>query len=104
MCLKEGIQKGRPILLEPVMKVEVTSPDDHTGDVVGSLSARRGIIQGMEPRGDGASNTKAIVPLGEMFGYATDLRNMTKGRGSFSMEFDKYMPVPQSIAEEIIKG
>ncbi len=104
MCLKEGIQKGRPILLEPVMKVDVTSPDDHTGDVVGSLSARRGIIQGMEPRGDGASNTKALVPLGEMFGYATDIRNMTKGRGSFSMEFDKYMPVPQSVADEIIKG
>lgn len=104
MCLKEGIQKGRPILLEPVMKVDVTCPDDHTGDVVGSLSARRGIIQGMEPRGDGASNTKALVPLGEMFGYATDLRNMTKGRGSFSMEFDKYMSVPQNIADEIIKS
>lgn len=104
MCLKEGIQKGGPILLEPVMKVEVVVPDEHTGDVVGSLSSRRAIIQGMEPRGDGISLVRATVPLGEMFGYTTDLRNSTKGRGSFSMEFDKYMPVPQNIAEEIIKG
>ncbi len=103
MCLKEGVQKGGPILLEPVMRVDVIVPDDHTGDVVGSLSARRGIIQGMEPRGDGVSNVRAIVPLGEMFGYTTDLRNMTRGRGSFSMEFEQYMPVPQNIAETIIK-
>lgn len=104
MCLKEGVQKAGPILLEPVMRVDVVTPDEHTGDVVGSISARRGIIQGMEPRGDGGSNIRAFVPLGEMFGYATDLRNMTKGRGSFSMEFEKYSPVPNSIAEEIIKG
>lgn len=104
MCLKEGVQKAAPILLEPVMRVDVVTPDEHTGDVVGSISARRGIIQGMEPRGDGGSNIRAFVPLGEMFGYATDLRNMTKGRGSFSMEFEKYSPVPNSIAEEIIKG
>lgn len=104
MCLKEGVQKAGPILLEPVMRVDVVTPDEHTGDVVGSISARRGIIQGMEPRGDGGSNIRAFVPLGEMFGYATDLRNMTKGRGSFSMEFEKYSPVPNTIAEEIIKG
>ena len=104
MCLKEGVQKGGPILLEPVMKVEVVVPDEHTGDVVGGLSSRRGIIQGMEPRGAGVSVVNAQVPLGEMFGYTTDLRNSTRGRGSFSMEFERYMPVPQSIAEEIIKG
>ncbi len=104
MCLKEGVQKGHPILLEPTMRVDVVCPDEHTGDVVGGLSARRGVIQGMEPRGDGASTIKAQVPLGEMFGYATDLRNMTKGRGSFSMEFESYMPVPQNLADEIIKG
>ncbi len=104
MCLKEGVQKARPILLEPTMQVDVVAPDEHTGDVVGSLSARRGVIQGMEPRGDGASTIRALVPLGEMFGYATDLRNMSKGRGSFSMEFEKYAPVPSSLADEIIKG
>jgi elongation factor G len=104
MALKEGVQKGGPILLEPVMKVEVVCPDEYSGDVIGNLSGRRGIIGGMEPRGDGASSIKALVPLAEMFGYATDVRNMTQGRGSFSMEFDKYMPVPQSIADEIAKG
>ncbi|NDJ86035.1 MAG: elongation factor G [Chloroflexi bacterium] len=104
MCLKDGVHKGSPILMEPVMKVDIVTPDEHTGDVVGSLSARRGIIQGMDPRGDGASTVSALVPLGEMFGYATDLRNMTKGRGSFSMEFEKYMAVPGNIADEIIKG
>jgi elongation factor G len=104
MCLKEGIQKGGPILLEPMMKVEVVSPDEYTGDIIGNLSARRAIIQGMEPRGDGSSTVKASVPLGEMFGYATDLRNMSQGRGSFSMEFEKYSPVPPVIADEIIKG
>ncbi|MBZ0319088.1 MAG: elongation factor G [Anaerolineae bacterium] len=104
MCLKEGVQKGGPILLEPMMKIEVVSPDEYTGDIIGNLSARRAIIQGMEPRGDGASSIKASVPLAEMFGYATDLRNMTQGRGSFSMEFEKYNPVPNSVADEIIKG
>lgn len=104
MCLKEGVQKGAPILMEPTMKVEVVVPDEHTGDVVGGLSSRRAIIQGMEPRGDGVSLVKATVPLAEMFGYTTDLRNSTKGRGSFSMEFDKYQPVPQNVADEIIKG
>ncbi len=104
MCLKEGVQKGGPILLEPMMKIEVVSPDEYSGDIIGNLSSRRAIIQGMEPRGEGASSIKASVPLAEMFGYATDLRNMTQGRGSFSMEFEKYNPVPNSVAEEIIKG
>ncbi len=104
MSLKEGVQKGGPILLEPMFKVEVVCPDEYTGDVIGNFSARRGIVQGMEPRDDGASTVQARVPLAEMFGYATDLRNFTQGRGSFSMEFDDYAPVPKNVMDEIIKG
>ena len=103
MALKEGVQKGKPVLLEPTMKVEVNVPDEYTGTIVGDLSARRGIIHGMEPR-SGATAIRANVPLGEMFGYATQVRNMTQGRGSFTMEFEKYSVAPQNIAEEIIKG
>jgi elongation factor G len=104
MCLKEGVQKAGPVLLEPTMKIEVSVPDDYTGTVVGDLSARRGVIVGMEPRGGGATSIRASVPLGEMFGYATSLRNMTQGRGSFSMEFEKYTIAPNNIAEEVIKS
>ncbi len=104
LALKEGVQRGNPILLEPVMRVEVVAPDEFTGDVIGDLSARRGNITGMEPRGSGASSIRALVPLGEMFGYATDIRNETQGRGSFTMEFDRYAPTPQHITDEIVKG
>jgi elongation factor G len=104
MCFKEGVQKGRPILLEPVMKVEVTAPDDYTGDIIGNLASRRGEVKGMEPRGEGASSIRATVPLANMFGYATDIRNMTQGRGQFTMEFEAYAPVPASVQEEVIKG
>ncbi len=104
MCLKEGIQKGGPVILEPSMKVEVVVPDDYTGAVVGDISSRRGIIQGMEPHSEGISVIKAQVPLGEMFGYANDLRNNTQGRGNFSMEFDVYTVAPESIAEEVKSG
>ncbi len=104
MCLKEGVQKAGPVILEPSMKVEVVVPDDFTGSVVGDLSSRRGIISGMEPRGQGETTIRASVPLGEMFGYATNIRNMTQGRGVFTMEFDKYTIAPQSIADEVIKG
>lgn len=104
MCLKEGVQKGKPVLLEPTMKVEVNVPDDYTGSVVGDLSSRRGIVLGMESRGSGLSSIRANVPLGEMFGYATNLRNLTQGRGNFTMEFDKYTIAPQTIADEVIKG
>jgi elongation factor G len=104
MCLKEGVQKSGPVILEPTMSVEVTAPDDYTGSIVGDLSSRRGTIMGMEPRAGGATSIRATVPLSEMFGYATNLRNMTQGRGSFSMEFDKYTIAPNSIAEEVIKG
>ncbi len=104
MALKEAVQRGGPVLLEPIMRVEIVAPDDYTGTVVGDLSSRRGMIEGMEPRPGGSSSIKATVPLGEMFGYATDLRNMSQGRGSFTMEFDKYSPAPQFIADEVIKG
>ncbi|MCC6567040.1 MAG: elongation factor G [Chloroflexi bacterium] len=104
LALKEGVQRGSPVLLEPMMRVEVVVPDDYTGTIVGNLSSRRALIEGMEPRVGGSSSIKAIVPLGEMFGYATDLRNMSQGRGSFTMEFEKYSPAPQFIADEVIKG
>jgi elongation factor G len=104
MALKEGVQKGKPVLLEPTMKVEVVVPDEYTGTIVGDLSSRRGIISGMEPRGAGTTSVRANVPLGEMFGYATQLRNMTQGRGSFTMEFEKYSIAPSSIADEVIKS
>jgi elongation factor G len=104
MNLKEGVRKAKPVLLEPMMRVEVVAPDEYTGDIIGNLSARRGIIGAMEPRGEGAQSINATVPLGEMFGYATDLRNMTQGRGNFTMEFDGYKAVPENIKEEVIKG
>jgi elongation factor G len=104
MCLKEGVQKAGPVLLEPTMKVEVVVPEDYTGTIVGDLSARRGIIVGMDPRGGGSTSVRASVPLGEMFGYATQLRNMTQGRGSFTMEFEKYSIAPSNIAEEVVKS
>ncbi len=104
LALKEGVQRGGPVLLEPIMRIEVVVPDEYTGTVIGNLSARRAMIEGMEPRPGGSSSIKAMVPLGEMFGYATDLRNMSQGRGAFTMEFDKYSPAPGSITEEVIKG
>jgi len=104
MCVKDGVAKAGPVILEPSMKVEVVVPDDYTGSVVGDISSRRGIIQGMEPHSEGISIIKAQVPLGEMFGYANDLRNNTQGRGSFSMEFDQYTIAPSSIADEVKSG
>jgi elongation factor G len=104
MCAKEAVRAANPVILEPAMKVEVVVPEDYTGAVVGDLSSRRGIIGGMSPRGDGSSVVTAAVPLSEMFGYATNLRNITQGRGSFTMEFDKYTVAPNSIAEEVIAG
>lgn len=104
MAFKDGAQKARPVLLEPIMKVEVVVPDDYTGDVIGNLSSRRGQIEGMEPRPGSAQAIKAHVPLGNMFGYATDLRSSTQGRGTFTMEFEHYAEVSQSVAEEILKN
>ncbi|KXK12477.1 MAG: translation elongation factor G [Chloroflexi bacterium OLB15] len=103
MALKEAVQAAKPVLLEPTMRVEVVVPDDYTGTIVGDLSSRRGIISGMEPRGNGTS-VRANVPLGEMFGYATTVRNLTQGRGSFTMEFEKYSVAPGSIVDDVIKG
>lgn len=104
MALKDGVQRGRPVLLEPMMAVEVVTPNDYTGDVIGNLSSRRGIIEGMEPRVEGIQSIKALVPLAEMFGYATRLRSMTQGRGTFTMEFHHYSPVSDDIAQSIIRG
>ena len=104
MAFKEGVQKGLPVLLEPIMKVEVISPEDFLGDVLGQLSSRRAEIQGMEMRSGSAQAVRALVPLAEMFGYATELRSATQGRGVFSMEFDHYAPMPTSVAEKILNA
>lgn len=104
MALKEAVQKGQPVLLEPVMEVEVVMPEEYTGDVIGNLSASRGMIEGMEMRTEGVQAIRAYVPLAEMFGYATRLRSMTQGRGTFTMELDHYAPVPNSIAETVLRG
>jgi len=100
-AFKEAVQSARPVLLEPIMKVEVVAPEKFTGDVTGDLSSKRGQVQGMEERGPGVQAVLAMVPLSEMFGYTTRLRSMTEGRGSATMEFDHYDVVPQNIAEEI---
>jgi len=103
MAFKEGMRRARPVLLEPIMKIEVVTPDDYAGDVTGALSSKRGQIQGMGSRG-GAQVIKALVPLAEMFGWTTELRSMTSGRAASSMEFGHYAEVPANIAEEIVKG
>ncbi|MFN8467503.1 MAG: elongation factor G [Caldilineaceae bacterium] len=104
MAFKDGAQKAGPILLEPMMQVEAIVPDEFVGDTVGDFSSRRGLVEGMESRSGGVHSVRALVPLSEMFGYATDIRSMTSGRGSFTMQFDKYMPVSQSIAEKVLRG
>jgi elongation factor G len=101
IAFKEAMKRSKPKLLEPVMAVEVTTPEDYLGDVMGNLNSRRGRIESMAPLGN-AQVIKAVVPLSEMFGYATDLRSMTQGRADFTMQFDRYEEVPQSIASEII--
>ncbi len=104
MAFRDGAQKGDPVLLEPIMEVEVVVPEGYTGDVIGNLSARRAEIEGMELRTDGIQSIRARVPLAEMFGYATALRSMSQGRGTFTMEFNHYAPVTKEIADTIIKG
>jgi elongation factor G len=101
MAFKEAMKRAKPQLLEPVMLVEVTTPEEYLGDVMGNLNSRRGRVEGMEPVGN-AQVVRAIVPLAEMFGYATDIRSMSQGRATFHMEFDHYEEVPQSIASELI--
>jgi elongation factor G len=103
MAFKEAMKRAQPKLLEPVMLVEVTTPEDYLGDVMGNLNSRRGRVEGMEPVGN-AQVIRAMVPLAEMFGYATDIRSMSQGRATFHMEFDHYEEVPQSIATELISA
>jgi elongation factor G len=101
LALKDAVRRGRPSILEPIMEVEVTTPDEFMGDVIGDLNARRGHIQGMEMRA-GAQVVKAFVPLAAMFGYATDLRSATQGRATYSMQFDHYAPLPSNLAQEMV--
>jgi elongation factor G len=100
-CFREGMKKASPIILEPIMDVEVTTPPDHVGDVVGDLNRRRGIIQSQDQIATSVI-IRSHVPLSEMFGYISDLRSMSKGRASFTMQFDHYEPVPRNIADEIM--
>ncbi len=101
MALKEAARKADPVLLEPIMAVEVVTPEDYLGDVIGDLSSRRGRVEGMEQRGN-SQVVRALVPLSEMFGYATDLRSRTQGRATYSMQFHSYQEVPDSVAKEIV--
>jgi elongation factor G len=103
MAFKEALKRGKPKLLEPVMAVEVITPEDYLGDVMGNLNSRRGRVESLEPVGN-AQVIRASVPLAEMFGYATDLRSMTQGRAEFTMQFDRYEEVPQTIATEIVSA
>ena len=101
MAFKDAMQKANPILIEPIMKVEVTMPEEYMGDVIGDINSRRGRIEGMEDIG-GGKMVKAYVPLAEMFGYSTDLRSKTQGRGNYSMFFEKYEPVPKNVQEKVL--
>lgn len=104
IALRNGAERASPVLLEPVMQVESVAPDEFSGAIIGDLSARGGHIEGLESRGVGMQGVRAMVPLAEMFGYATDLRSMTQGRGTFTMEFDHYDEVPSEILERILMG
>ncbi|HIV12919.1 MAG TPA: elongation factor G [Candidatus Pullilachnospira stercoravium] len=103
MAFKDAMQKAAPVLLEPIMRVEVTTPEDYMGDVIGDINSRRGRIEGMEDIG-GGKMIRGYVPLAEMFGYATDLRSRTQGRGNYSMFFDRYEPVPKSVQEKVLSS
>jgi elongation factor G len=104
MALRNGVERAAPTLLEPVMRVESVAPDEFSGALIGDLSARGGQIEGLNPRGIGMQAVRAVVPLAEMFGYATDLRSMTQGRGTFTMEFDHYDVVAPDVLERILMG
>jgi elongation factor G len=101
MAFKDAMAKSNPAILEPIMKVEVTMPEEYMGDVIGDINSRRGRIEGMEDIG-GGKLVKAYVPLSEMFGYATDLRSSTQGRGNYSMFFDKYEQCPKNVQDKIV--
>ncbi len=100
-ALRHGVLTGGPVLLEPVMKVEVVAPLDYTGDIIGDLSSRAASVTGIEPRGDRAQSILAHVPLARMFGYATGLRSLTQGRGTFTMQFSHYQPVDDQTRKEL---
>lgn len=104
MAFKQGVQQGNPVLIEPVMAAEIVVPEDHLGEITGDLSARRASIGGIEARPAGIQVIQAMVPLAEMFGYATDLRSMTQGRGVFTMEFNHYSEVDETVAKAIVGG
>jgi elongation factor G len=101
MAAKAGVIKADPAILEPVMKVDVTTPEDFMGDVIGNLNSKRGHIEGIDEHGT-SRVVRALVPLAEMFGYATELRSMTQGRATYSMEFARYSEVPTNLANELI--
>jgi elongation factor G len=101
MAFKEAMQKAGAVLLEPIMKVEVTMPEEYMGDVIGDINSRRGRIEGMDDLG-GGKIVRGFVPLAEMFGYSTDLRSRTQGRGNYSMFFEKYEPCPKSVQDKIL--
>ena len=103
MAFKEGCRKGHAVILEPIMKVEVTVPEEYMGDVIGDVNSRRGKMEGMESI-DGMQEIRAFIPLSEMFGYATDLRSKTQGRGTYSMEPSHYEEVPKSVLETIVSS
>src|SRR6188768_1280053 len=102
MAIQDAAKRAKPVLLEPVMAVEVVTPEEFLGDVIGDLSRRRGKVQGQEQRGN-ALSVQAFVPLGEMFGYATDLRSSTQGRATYTMQFERYEEVPKNIEDEIVE-
>lgn len=103
LAFKDAMAKAAPVLLEPIMKVEVTMPEEYMGDVIGDINARRGRIEGMDDLG-GGKIVRAYVPLSEMFGYSTDLRSRTQGRGNYSMFFEKYEPVPKNVQEKVLSN
>ena len=103
LAFKEAMQKASPVLLEPIMKVEVTMPEEYMGDVIGDINSRRGRIEGMDDLG-GGKIVRGYVPLAEMFGYSTDLRSKTQGRGNYSMFFEKYEPVPKNVQEKVLSA
>ncbi|MCD6424287.1 MAG: elongation factor G [Anaerolineales bacterium] len=104
MAFRQGVQKGRPVLQEPIMKVEVIIPEDFLGDIIGQINSRRGDVQGMDAHPGGTQGIRAMVPLAEMFGYTTELRSATKGRGAFTMEFDHYSKVSEELSKKIVGG
>ena len=103
LAFKDAMKQGSPVLLEPIMKVEVTMPEEYMGDIIGDLNSRRGRIEGMDDLG-GGKIVREYVPLSEMFGYSTDLRSRTQGRGNYSMFFEKYEPVPKSVQEKVLSN